>query len=57
MTVFVTGATGRVGGTLARTLIARGEKVRTLSLPELSLLSREVKRKLCREVECPVQSR
>jgi len=27
MTVFVTGATGRVGGTLARTLIARGEKV------------------------------
>jgi UDP-glucose 4-epimerase len=33
MTVFVTGATGRVGGTLARTLIARGGKVRTLSLP------------------------
>jgi uncharacterized protein YbjT (DUF2867 family) len=33
MTVFVTGATGRVGGTLSRTLIARGEKVRTLSLP------------------------
>jgi UDP-glucose 4-epimerase len=33
MTVFVTGATGRVGGTLARTLIARGEKVCTLSLP------------------------
>ena len=33
MTVFVTGATGRVGGTLARALISQGEKVRTLSLP------------------------
>jgi UDP-glucose 4-epimerase len=33
VTIFVSGATGRVGGTLARTLIARGEKVRTLSLP------------------------
>ena len=30
MTVFVTGAIGRLGGTLARTLVARGEKVRTL---------------------------
>ena len=34
MTVFVSGATGRVGGTLARALIARGEHVRTLSLPD-----------------------
>src|SRR3954451_10832446 len=33
MTIFVSGATGRVGGTLARTLIEQGEKVRTLSLP------------------------
>ncbi len=40
MTIFVSGATGRVGGTLARTLIERGEKVRTLSLPNDPNLSR-----------------
>lgn len=33
MTTFVSGATGRVGGTLARALIDRGEHVRTLTLP------------------------
>jgi UDP-glucose 4-epimerase len=34
VTVFVSGATGRVGGALARVLIERGEHVRTLSLPD-----------------------
>jgi UDP-glucose 4-epimerase len=33
MTTFVSGATGRVGGHLARRLIERGEEVVTLSLP------------------------
>ncbi|SEB25059.1 NAD(P)-dependent oxidoreductase [Variovorax sp. YR216] len=33
MQVFVSGATGRVGGTLARALMERGWKVRTLALP------------------------
>ncbi|RIY01402.1 NAD(P)-dependent oxidoreductase [Aureimonas flava] len=33
MTTFITGATGRVGGFLARSLIERGEKVATLALP------------------------
>ena len=33
MQVFVSGATGRVGGTLARDLMGRGWKVRTLALP------------------------
>jgi UDP-glucose 4-epimerase len=33
MQVFVSGATGRVGGTLARALMARGSRVRTIALP------------------------
>ncbi|WNJ88062.1 NAD(P)-dependent oxidoreductase [Bosea sp. 685] len=33
MTTFISGATGRVGGHLARALIARGEEVATLALP------------------------
>lgn len=33
MQVFVSGATGRVGGTLAKALLARGATVRTLALP------------------------
>ncbi|WP_314325080.1 NAD(P)-dependent oxidoreductase [Paenarthrobacter ilicis] len=33
MTVFVSGATGRVGGFLARALMERGETVRTLAVP------------------------
>lgn len=34
MSTFVSGATGRVGGTLARELIRRGHEVRTLALPD-----------------------
>lgn len=34
MQAFISGATGRVGGTLARALIERGWRVRTLALPQ-----------------------
>lgn len=50
MQVFVSGATGRVGGTLAKALMHRGWKVRTLALPN----DRQLEATRAMGVECVV---
>lgn len=50
MQVFVSGATGRVGGTLAKSLMQRGWQVRTLALPN----DRQLEATRAMGVECVV---